>query len=606
MTNLYTALPVPVGNGVGAAVDVSTFGAQKTVIVTGTAQCSVNIEFCNDAGQVGWQSMGTIQNSGMLSSQAAVWWMRVRISNYNQNVGGTSSVHVGGTDDGSEFVSLPVPAGNGAGAAVNVSAFLGTLKTVQVGGPFQGTTLVEVSEDGSTEWAQPFSFGAPSATTLVIIARFMRVRRVGVPTINPGLPVVNVGFAFPTVAAGGGGNVPDTRTLTGTAPIEIDGSNAPQDLSADRTISIVPFTTLVAGATTASGAAGNILRGDNTWSTITQLTAALNTFTTLLQGVVPASGAAGNILRGDGSWSTVAQITAALNPFTTVLQGLTPASGAAANFLRGDGTWNTVAQVTAALNQFTTLLQGLVPASGAAANFLRGDATWSTPTQATAALNTFTTVLQGLVPGSGAAANFLRGDGTWSTIAQVTAALNTFTTVLQGLVPASGAAGNVLRGNGTWSTITQLTAALDVFTSVLQGVVPASGGGTSNFLRADGTWAAPTAGAAPAFDTILTPAAITFGAAFDNWNPGALGQNTLIRCTTDGSTRSVRGLVGGVNGITVTLMNVNASSATLEAWQPEDAAATAANRFRTGFNSGGCTYYYDGGLSRWVLITGTP
>lgn len=43
-------------------------------------------------------------------------------------------------------------------------------------------------------------------------------------------------------------------------------------------------------------------------------------------------------------------------------------------------------------------------------------------------------------------------------------------------------------------TATQATALLDVFTSVLKGLAPASGGGTSNFLRADGTWAAPSGG----------------------------------------------------------------------------------------------------------------
>jgi len=36
-----------------------------------------------------------------------------------------------------------------------------------------------------------------------------------------------------------------------------------------------------------------------------------------------------------------------------------------------------------------------------------------------------------------------------------------------------------------------LTAALDTFTSSLTGMVPASGGGTANFLRADGAFAAP-------------------------------------------------------------------------------------------------------------------
>lgn len=55
------------------------------------------------------------------------------------------------------------------------------------------------------------------------------------------------------------------------------------------------------------------------------------------------------------------------------------------------------------------------------------------------------------------------------------------------------------KGNNTGSTAnaaditsTQLTADLNAFTSSLQGVVPSSGGGTTNFLRADGTFAAPS------------------------------------------------------------------------------------------------------------------
>ena len=39
-------------------------------------------------------------------------------------------------------------------------------------------------------------------------------------------------------------------------------------------------------------------------------------------------------------------------------------------------------------------------------------------------------------------------------------------------------------------TGTQATTILDTFTSTLKGLVPASGGGTDNFLRADGTWTA--------------------------------------------------------------------------------------------------------------------
>ncbi|MCP4585758.1 hypothetical protein, partial [Pseudoalteromonas sp.] len=43
-------------------------------------------------------------------------------------------------------------------------------------------------------------------------------------------------------------------------------------------------------------------------------------------------------------------------------------------------------------------------------------------------------------------------------------------------------------------TGTQVTSILDAFTSGLKGLVPASGGGTTNYLRADGTFAAPPSG----------------------------------------------------------------------------------------------------------------
>jgi hypothetical protein len=58
---------------------------------------------------------------------------------------------------------------------------------------------------------------------------------------------------------------------------------------------------------------------------------------------------------------------------------------------------------------------------------------------------------------------------------------------------------NTIKGNNTGSTAnaadltaTQATAMLNQFTSSLQGLAPASGGGTTNFLRADGTWNAPS------------------------------------------------------------------------------------------------------------------
>jgi len=56
--------------------------------------------------------------------------------------------------------------------------------------------------------------------------------------------------------------------------------------------------------------------------------------------------------------------------------------------------------------------------------------------------------------------------------------------------------GRVTAGTGDVEALTgtQATTLLNVFTSALKGLAPASGGGTTNFLRADGTWAAPPGG----------------------------------------------------------------------------------------------------------------
>lgn len=53
-------------------------------------------------------------------------------------------------------------------------------------------------------------------------------------------------------------------------------------------------------------------------------------------------------------------------------------------------------------------------------------------------------------------------------------------------------------------TGTSATAMLDAFTSSLKGLVPASGGGTTKFLRADGTFVDPIAGLGSGWTTIAT------------------------------------------------------------------------------------------------------
>jgi len=108
-----------------------------------------------------------------------------------------------------------------------------------------------------------------------------------------------------------------------------------------------------------------------------------------------------------------------------------------------------------------------------------------TDTQLTTHIDAFTSAQKGAVPASGGGtANFLRADGLWA-------------------VPPGGGAGGSPGGSnlqvqynnaGVFAGLTDaaLTARIINFTGTLSGSVKASGGGTTNFLRADGNWVAPT------------------------------------------------------------------------------------------------------------------
>jgi hypothetical protein len=112
---------------------------------------------------------------------------------------------------------------------------------------------------------------------------------------------------------------------------------------------------------------------------------------------------------------------------------------------------------------------------------------------------------------------------------------------------ASGTSGRVLYDNagvlGEY-TATQLTAQINSFTSSLSGAAPLSGGGTTNFLRADGTWAAP-AGSGGTVTTTGSPASgnLTKFSGATSITSGDLSGDA----TTSGTLTTT---VGKVNGVT--------------------------------------------------------
>lgn len=144
----------------------------------------------------------------------------------------------------------------------------------------------------------------------------------------------------------------------------------------------------------------------------------------------------------------------------------------------------------AALPLVSSGAAGLAPATGGGTtNFLRADGTWAAPPGG----------------GGGGISDGDKGDITvsgggiaWA----VNAGVITDAKVAAGIDAAKLANGSVSNaefqylGNVTSDIQTQLNAKAStaVVTSGANGLAPASGGGTTNFLRADGTWGVPPGG----------------------------------------------------------------------------------------------------------------
>ena len=167
----------------------------------------------------------------------------------------------------------------------------------------------------------------------------------------------------------------------------------------------------------------------------------------------------------------------------------------------------TNAKIANATIDLTTKVTGILPVAN-------GGTSANTLTLNNVILGNGTSAVQFVAPGT--SGNVLTSNGTTWTSA---AAVDTGITQLTGDVTAGPGSGSqaatiannavtnaklsqmatlTIKGNNTGGTanaidltVAQVNAILPVFTSTLNGLAPLSGGGTTNFLRADGTWAVP-------------------------------------------------------------------------------------------------------------------
>lgn len=141
-------------------------------------------------------------------------------------------------------------------------------------------------------------------------------------------------------------------------------------------------------------------------------------------------------------------------------------------------------------------------------------------------------------------------------------------------------------------TATQATALLDTFTSASKGLAPASGGGTSNFLRADGTWAAPaTGGGNPGWDFVsYTTAAAATDITVSSLDLATDGCYKIILEMIESGTNQAATPFVRINGITTSTYNYMGSY----------------NIFSGGAISTGLTSFGAAGTRAYLISTGNP
>jgi len=144
MANVFFDIVVPLANGPGPALNITSLGFTKLFSLTGTFVGAVGIEISNDG--VNWVPLTTLNAANDAEKKFAAIFVRANVSGY---VSGVPDLSVGANNGGSAFFALPVPAGNGAGAPVNVSS-LPKDKTLLYNGGMEASISVEISQDGVT------------------------------------------------------------------------------------------------------------------------------------------------------------------------------------------------------------------------------------------------------------------------------------------------------------------------------------------------------------------------------------------------------------------------------------------------------------------------
>lgn len=215
----FASLDVPIGNGFGASLDVSSYGSQKCFVATLPNPNEVliiqgSLDGVNFFGiaRVDKRINKPIDYIGVLRF--------VRVERQQASAGVLPTVAIGAESvTGNSFGSLNVPASNGSGVILDSSTF-GQVKTFSTGGQCQhGFLLIEASQDGINfesigQFRAPWGPNRQQSFTIECEYSKLRVTRFGaLPTDTPA-----VQFAEGKDSTGGGGSAPDDASYWTRVP----------------------------------------------------------------------------------------------------------------------------------------------------------------------------------------------------------------------------------------------------------------------------------------------------------------------------------------------------------------------------------------------------
>jgi hypothetical protein len=243
----------------------------------------------------------------------------------------------------------------------------------------------------------------------------------------------------------------------------------------------------------------------------TQATTLLDVFTSTLKGLVPSPGAAGStkFLREDGTW--VVPAGGGGGTTTNALTINNSGSGAVSGTTFNGSSAVTISYNTIGAQALNSNLTSLSTLTFVSTSFIKmtGANTFALDT------NTYLTANQTIT---------LSGDiaGSGTTTISTTIGNNVVTLAKFQQIATASFLGRVTASTGNVEVLTgtQATTLLDSFAGSVKGLVPVSVGGTTNFLRADGTWAAPAGGGGGGGTT-------TFAVTFNNSGTGAASSTTF-------------------------------------------------------------------------------